>query len=408
MTQKRFIINRVGLLTILIAITFWYGLGFLNENAKALTTQDDIIFAIGVFTFFFIASYALQQFFFPLQIKQRYYDRFGAIPGRKHKRTGHKTLILCMLLIVAAYAVTRPGSMVNYHLVRSVSAIAVLSAVLVYFERGSIRLVYLSIAIAVCLYSLTFYSRRPFLVIAAALVMVPLLRFRIKSLLRIFIGSFALVAGYTLVTYITGVRFTAQFIDVLENIRVGNAAIFNGLGFDTIHLTDFAFSYYNSERQLGGETFIAGIFNLVPRAFWPDKPIAFGIILSSDYFGVAVTDVFTNFGPGLIAEAYANFGYIGILGVSIALGVFVGFLDNFIFLRRSFFLGAFIAAASYPALFFLIRGDFVNSFYELYSKILVGFAVILLSGNARTLLKIGRPNDPRVRFGAKPLRQRWR
>jgi oligosaccharide repeat unit polymerase len=108
--------------------------------------------------------------------------------------------------------------------------------------------------------------------------------------------------------------------------------------------------------------------NFFPRQFWPDKPIAFGIILSGQYFDVQLDETFTNFGPGIVAESYANGGYLAIVVVSCVLGVVVGLIDRTIENNRYNWNAVLFGMVFYPALFFVVRGDFLNSFYEIYFK----------------------------------------
>jgi hypothetical protein len=79
------------------------------------------------------------------------------------------------------------------------------------------------------------------------------------------------------------------------------------------------------QPYLGGETYADIPGQFVPRILWPDKPSAHvSTTRLSIYYGLQDEDAtnWTTIGFGLIAEAYANFGYIGILG----LGCFLGFL----------------------------------------------------------------------------------
>lgn len=81
------------------------------------------------------------------------------------------------------------------------------------------------------------------------------------------------------------------------------------------------------ERQpfLGGETYTYVWAQFIPRPFWPDKPSAhIATNRLAVYYGLQSTEdtAKTTVGFGLLTEAYANFGFIGVavLGMIFATG----------------------------------------------------------------------------------------
>lgn len=78
---------------------------------------------------------------------------------------------------------------------------------------------------------------------------------------------------------------------------------------------------------LDGETYTHIIPQLIPRFFWPDKPI--GHVSTqrlATYYGLQTEEdtLKTTIGFGMLVEAYANFGYIGMA----ALGIIIGALSK--------------------------------------------------------------------------------
>ncbi|HEX2099568.1 MAG TPA: hypothetical protein VHF69_02835 [Candidatus Synoicihabitans sp.] len=108
--------------------------------------------------------------------------------------------------------------------------------------------------------------------------------------------------------------------------------------------------HWSPERQpfLKGETYGHIIPQLIPRYFWPEKPL--GHVSThrlSTYYGLqdetAVATTTIGFGP--IAEAYANFGYWGLGG----LGLIIGGLGKLL-ARRT----CYSPILSYPGLFMVL------------------------------------------------------
>jgi hypothetical protein len=76
-----------------------------------------------------------------------------------------------------------------------------------------------------------------------------------------------------------------------------------------------------------GDTFWDALLALIPRALWPDKPIAAGSgNLASRYTGVDFAEG-TSVGVGQVLEFYLNFGTPGVVVGFIIMGVFVSALD---------------------------------------------------------------------------------
>lgn len=76
---------------------------------------------------------------------------------------------------------------------------------------------------------------------------------------------------------------------------------------------------------LDGETYQDILIQLIPRPLWPDKPNALaGTYRLAIYYGLQTEESAqkTSIGFGMLTEAYANFGFYGLVG----LGVLFGFM----------------------------------------------------------------------------------
>jgi hypothetical protein len=98
--------------------------------------------------------------------------------------------------------------------------------------------------------------------------------------------------------------------------------------FDLVHifshvveLTPENIPYY------GGESYGYLLYGWIPRAIWPDKPLAMeaNIMFALDY-GLLMESQrdTTRMGVGFLTEAYANFGVWGVLGVMFLIGCLFG------------------------------------------------------------------------------------
>jgi hypothetical protein len=78
---------------------------------------------------------------------------------------------------------------------------------------------------------------------------------------------------------------------------------------------------------LNGQSVIDGMLSLIPRAYWPDKPVTGGSgRIVAEMTGLQL-DEDTSWGVGNVMEFYINLGLPGIVGGFVALGWLIGFLD---------------------------------------------------------------------------------
>ncbi len=121
---------------------------------------------------------------------------------------------------------------------------------------------------------------------------------------------------------------------------------------------------------LNGETYamLPGI--LVPRFIDADKPVSqVGMNLLNVRYGVMIvadTEV-TAIGWGLVAEAYANFGYLGVIGIALLLGAFCAVLKNWSANAKIVSIPTLISISAMLALINL-EADFIHIFTTLFQS----------------------------------------
>lgn len=376
--------NKVGLKVLVAAFIFWYGLGYINLNYSDDYDLYETNFVIALFIIIMLVGHMAGYSAIQKRIPQAttYHDY----------NVGTRTFVLLIVVYATIFALLglfRDEGMLGYHLVRAVTAVGILAFVYVLLFTGWKRLVILLLFSTIVFYSLGVYSRRPFLTLIVPLLLIPMIRNRYKiGFNRILLVLVAVFVTFLSVAYITGIRYIGEdssLLDVVGIANDGGKVLLSGMGFDTVHLTSYVLRNYDSSNYLYGQSFLGGLLNFIPRVLWTEKPLAFGIILSGEYYGVQVADIFTNFGPGIVAEAYANGGYVAIFLVAIVLGCIVGLFDRMIENGRYDWNVVLFGLVLYPAVFFMIRGDFLNSFYEFYAKVVVIWVVTAGLGLRRRL-----------------------
>lgn len=364
--------NKLALKTFFVGFAFWYGLGLLHPNNEMVADWPATVGIICLFVVCFTAAHLIGYRF------RRWRSFFG-------NRNQHRisawffAVSVCSCSVLLAVSDTAFA----YHAVRVAATGGILSFFAWWHLPSQQRQAFIVFFFLLLLASLLFYSRRPFLTIAAT----PLVLFLLRQQKGFKFGRVlvALCISWALLCVVTGIRYSdGTGFDVIALFRLGAENLSSAVGFDTIFLTDFVILYYREGAYLFGETFVAGFLNFIPRAFWPDKPYAFGIILSSAFFNVNLDETFTNFGPGIVAEAYANGGPLAVSLAACAFGCGVGILDSYIDRVRDG-RSALLACMLLPAVFFFVRGDFVNSFYEFYAKWLVAFFLLKIFGGWSSL-----------------------
>lgn len=161
-----------------------------------------------------------------------------------------------------------------------------------------------------------------------------------------------LTISLSLISILTEVRSENQH---LENVKNNMAETFlaSGNGLDS-YRTALIMNLVPKEADYQHGKTYAGIFALfVPRAVWPTKPnTAIGPWVKAEVFHRP--DVRNNgWPPGIIAEGYINFGYVGALLIPFLYGAFLRVLYNTVrpLLGRSLVATLIYASGLYPLCF---------------------------------------------------------
>jgi hypothetical protein len=112
-----------------------------------------------------------------------------------------------------------------------------------------------------------------------------------------------------------------------------------------------------------GETIYDAMLALIPRAFWPDKPITAGSgNLVTRFTGIAFDSTGnTSVGIGAVMECYVNFGTAGVICGFLLLGIIVTTLDILATERlANFDLNGFVLFFLPGLAFLQVGGQFVE------------------------------------------------
>lgn len=80
-----------------------------------------------------------------------------------------------------------------------------------------------------------------------------------------------------------------------------------------------------------GSTYISAIYSLIPRQFWKNKPPVYtGVLVRKEIMPTASYLIGGAVPPGFVGEAFLNFGYIGLVFLSILWSVFLTYIHSFV------------------------------------------------------------------------------
>ena len=185
------------------------------------------------------------------------------------------------------------------------------------------------------------------------------------------------------------------FVDIMSiklsknSVNSVNSQLSNDLSFQNTHNSEYVFftrlkgigvrldvatiqgwliREYNNQRP--GKSMDDFFSVLIPRVIWPSKPIVTrrGNELNKLYYGQTVSSV----APTYSAEAYWNYGYIGLIGISIYLGLFFGWLSRLVYSSKRGMEPAYFFV-TYHAIFSAI---FLESW--IVSTYVGGIAIIII------------------------------
>ena len=125
-----------------------------------------------------------------------------------------------------------------------------------------------------------------------------------------------------------------------------------------------------------GETFGKVAVALIPRVFWPDKPVVGGGgSVVRDFTGIEFAEG-TSIGAGQVFEFYVNFGSLGVIGGFLLCGWLIGRMDLSVikYLRqgdqRRFLLWFLIGLALVG-----IGGNLLETVVGTVSSVITGYSI---------------------------------
>lgn len=266
---------------------------------------------------------------------------------------------------------------------------AVILSFFLYLETR--KRIYAIYAVGLLLLSTTDTSRRAFLVVLLPLLLMYVDRahaWKRQGTTGMTLRVALLVGGLFLFSMF--MRSTHDFGEgYVEGDRIGNTLnyIANLRIADTYYNTAFLIKNFpDTYPYYFGETYVAIPVGIVPRSWWPDKPVGLGALLglmqtvgSSEYdHELWLVNQFS-LAPGFVGEAYANFGPAGVIVLSMLLGLGTRMVDKrFVwnFALRRIGLNTVPILPFLPGLMLAIRGDFYAAM--LYPIFVSGFLYVFV------------------------------
>lgn len=216
------------------------------------------------------------------------------------------------------------------------------------------------------------------------------------------------VIGLVTVVLVTSAMGELRAINSNQSNRSGDlidGTIGSGNGFDTVRSTAIIERVPSRAGYLYGTSYLALPVFWVPRQIWPGKPeTGLGAWVKEKLFGVSARQ--SGWPPGFIAEAYINFGYIGI----VFLPFFIGMAMRWFYEMFRPYLGiSFLATTFYSLIIYKVGFDTpsLNVAQGLITGMLSAFpsAIIIYLSSRKTIRRPAAGSarrDGRARLGPRP------
>ena len=121
---------------------------------------------------------------------------------------------------------------------------------------------------------------------------------------------------------------SSKAVKLDEIITIKNQTRQTGMRLDVASIQGYLINEYNAGRR--GESIDKFWTILIPRILWKDKPIMTNNAgkLNAQYYGGGKGTESSAIAPTYVAEAYWNYGLMGVLIVSLYLGLIIGWFSN--------------------------------------------------------------------------------
>jgi hypothetical protein len=285
------------------------------------------------------------------------------------------------------------GLLLTFPELRSNSYFALLGILVKSFSLLSFALyltkkdkLFLFIALAFLLPSMVETSRRVYISVFVPATILLLRSDVVRSATRVISGSLARSTLKRYAVLLGSVIFLFVFLNFIRSghdfgrefraeDRLHNTLFYMKTlkSVDTFYNTGFLVESIPSRFDyFRGKTYLSVAVGLIPRRVWPSKPVGLSAPLalmrvrgSSDFIAGEWVDAGRfSLSPGFVGEAHANFGLLGILGMSILLGLATFAYDD---LDRRMKAESLVrqlpTVALAPVFFLLARGDFYSAVF---------------------------------------------
>ena len=133
--------------------------------------------------------------------------------------------------------------------------------------------------------------------------------------------------------------------DYTGSVSILDSTLGSGNSIDFIRTSVIIDESDKKNIKLDGSSYLAFFTGFIPRQIWPEKPnVSLGPWVKTSIYGYTAKK--NGYPPGMIAEAYLNFGLLGII---IAMYIFGGFLKIFYLSFQPLLGNSIVATAIYGA-----------------------------------------------------------
>lgn len=185
--------------------------------------------------------------------------------------------------------------------------------------------------------------------------------------------AFPLFYWFKTVTVTDFVGGSVKFSGITES--------FNTVDFDAFTLVARSVRYVRENGITWGKQLINIILFFIPRSIWESKPITTNVLIASSQ-----NQTFTNLSCPLPAEAYVNFGWIGVPVYCLVYAKFNYYIDD-IFWNKSSDDDISVINMAYPFLcvitLYINRGPLQPSFIQTIALVLPLIVIILFSKRSK-------------------------
>jgi hypothetical protein len=176
------------------------------------------------------------------------------------------------------------------------------------------------------------------------------MKYRINIIALLTIGIIFLFSIFSYRFIIPLITKQATIANALLSLR-DNKVFLNG-DFDAFTMINIANEYVDKNNIMYGRQLLLPLFFYIPRSIWLNKPVGSGWLVSS-WYGLS----FNNVSCPLWAEAYINFGFLGVIIFLYILGRISKVVDEKMSNRNIDMISNLLSYYYIFNLFILLRGD---------------------------------------------------